>query len=691
MEDEFDPEAPYFEVLKGDSLPLKNTKIKAKLSGIMGQITIVQTYRNEGKVPIEAAYVFPGSTRAAVHEATLTIGDEVIKARIKTTAEAQHIYDQAVSSGKTASLLTQERPNVFQQKVGNIMPGDNIEVTIVYSEEIPFENGEYKFILPAVVGPRYTGEATIPSIFEKMTYVQGENKIKSPVEIEIELVGGTNISGVRSLSHKPVINKKDSAVQVKYKTDNFNKDFILSYSLQSDDISSGLLIHRGEEENFFVVSVEPPKELTTDIILPREYQFIVDVSGSMSGFPLDTTKELLEKLLPTLSINDSFNIRFFAGDSWTLSPTAIPASPENVAMALNSIKAINSGGGTNLLEALKSSFAELANTTQVRSIIIITDGFIDVEKEAFSLIRSNLNRANLFSFGIGASVNRYLVEGLAHLGHGTPFFVAKPEEASSVTNEFVKLIKSPVLHDLKLQFDGFEAFAVEPRSIPAVFKDRPLYVYGKWKGELGGAVTVSGSSSNGQFKKVISLNQNSEQYNPALRYLWARKRLQMLEDYQNGFSIEQKEKITQLALRYSLLSPYTSFVAVSEHIRNSTYHTLEKIQQPNQLPAGVTFAANTTGQQAIEVPSYEPVDFSSYNDWRIAQSNDVVLTYLSGAFGALFMVVCALIGIVFLAFATKTSSRRRNLTIAAVFFILALACFLLRSVISHYFNFAMLN
>jgi Ca-activated chloride channel family protein len=681
LTDRFDPEAPYFEVISGDRFPLKSTNVSGKISGIIGYVTITQTYKNEGTTPIEARYIFPGSTRSAVHNATLAIGDEKIIATIKTREEAEKVYQSAVSIGKTASLLSQERPNVFQQRIGNILPGETVEVSLTYSEELVLRNGLYHFVVPAVVGPRYTGEDSSSSVLSTIPYFQGGETSEYPVTIDISIESGSVLSGVSSSSYQPEIVQDGVKSRVLLKTQNFNKDFDLSYRLQSNDLKSSLIIHEDIKENFFLLSIQPPKDLTEDKIIPREYQFILDTSGSMSGYPIETAKKLLKTLLIKLTKEDSFNIRFFAGGSSTAFSSSQSATESNISFALNMIDSVDSGGGTELLSALQATFQDIkSNYSKARSIIIITDGYISVEKEAFSLVREHLNEANLFSFGVGSSINRFLIDGLAHVGHGSPFVVSSEEEVDPVVNEFVDLLRSPVLHNIKLRFDGFEAYAVEPKSIPTVFKNQPLYVYGKWRGEPRGGVAISGTSTKGEFHEYLPLQSVSSRNNPALRFLWARKRLQLLDDYQL-IGVDQQKTATELALEYSLLSQYTSFVAVSERIRTEqaegNTETIETIIQPLPLPAGMMTG---TGYAAHAV----------YSDSRIAESADVALTLLNGSLGALLMIVSGMATIMLAAFGTK-KNRRIRWVFASISGLIAVGFFVVRSLISTWFNDTSLN
>ena len=285
-------------------------------------------------------------------------------------------------------------------------------------------------------------------------------------------------------------------VDIRYKGSNFasirlnsseksggNRDFILKYRLSGGKIETGLLLSKGEKENFFLLMLQPPKRIKEDQIPPREYMFIVDVSGSMNGFPLNISKKLLKDLIGHLRPSDRFNVLLFAGGSTVMAEKSLPATRQNINHAINVIDRQRGGGGTRSLPALKKALSLQGTKGYSRNLVIVTDGYVSVEKEAFDLIRNNLGNANMFAFGIGSSVNRHLIEGMARVGMGEPFIITRPDDAQKKAEKFRKLIESPVLTGITVDFDKFNAYDIEPPSIPDVMAQRPVLLFGKWRGE----------------------------------------------------------------------------------------------------------------------------------------------------------------------------------------------------------------
>jgi Ca-activated chloride channel family protein len=479
-------------------------------------------------------------------------------------------------------------------KVANIMPGDVVEVEVRYTELLVPEEGVYQYLFPTVVGPRFTGEQKTEEPTKKdnwtaSPYLHEGKDAPYQFDIRINLNAGLPITDFSVPSHqvtvtRPAPDKAVISLADSEKTGG-NRDFILKYSLEGDSIQSGLLLYPGKEENFFLLMMEPPEKVTPAMIPPREYLFIVDVSGSMHGFPLDVSKTLIDKLLKNLRPEDYFNILFFAGGSNVLSPAPLPATEENRERAIKMLLSQRGGGGTRILNALKQAISLEKKEGLSRIIVIATDGYISVEKKTFDLIRDNLGEANFFAFGIGSSVNRYIIEGMARVGRGEPFVATNREEAEEIAERFTRYITSPLLTNINVTLEGFDAYEVEPPALPDLFAERPLILFGKYRNP-DGKIIVTGQTVSGVYEQGFTVTPKLEdQNNAALKYLWAREKIARLADYGRTGS-DVKEEVTELGLKYHLMTEYTSFVAVDTVIRKTG--EVVTIKQPLSLPQGVS-------------------------------------------------------------------------------------------------------
>ena len=590
--------SPYF-LVKGDPnvdhLPLKGTNVEIAVSGVIADVRVVQTYQNEGARPINATYVFPASTRAAVYGMRMKIGDEIIVAKIKEREKAKEEFETAKKEGKSASLLEQSRPNVFTMSLANLMPNEGVEIELRYTELLVPTDGVYEVVYPTVVGPRYmsAGEDAKENKFVETPYTHEGEKPTSTFNISARVAAGVPIRDLSCNTHQMTSQwDGESVAQLSLEdSDKFqgNRDFILRYRLVGDQISSGLILYQGEGENFFLYMAQPPKRVAVEDIPPREYVFVVDVSGSMDGFPLDTSKKLLTDLIGNLRPTDFFNVVLFAGDSTSLSEKPLPANEENLSRATQLIDQQRGAGGTELLPAIQQAMNLKSEPGVSRSIVVVTDGYVSAEDGVFKYIRQNLGEANMFAFGIGSSVNRYLIEGVAKAGMGEPFVVEDQKNAAEVAIRFREYIQTPVLTDIKIRTEGFETYDVQPTSYPDLLAQRPVVLFGKWRGNPSGTIELTGKTGRGDYKSSLDVSAfQPDEGNRALRYLWARTKIAELSDYGFGeVNDESVKQITELGLKYNLLTRYTSFIAVREKVVNPN-GSADDVNQPLPLPVGVS-------------------------------------------------------------------------------------------------------
>ena len=605
--------APYF-VVQGDpnvdQLPLKDTQVDITVAGVIADVKVRQIYRNEGSRPINASYVFPASTRAAVYAMRMQIGNEIIVAKIKEREQAKQEFEQAKEEGKSASLLEEQRPNVFSMSLANIMPQEQVEIELLYTELIVSTDNVYEFVFPTVVGPRYMSpneQAKKEDGFVSTPYQHQGKQPATALHISAKIFAGLPIYDLSCPSHQvsPQWWSANNAQLTLDDSDPFqgNRDFVLRYRLAGEQLNSGLLLFKGQDENFFLYMAQPPQRVATEAIPPREYIFVVDVSGSMEGFPLNTSKRLVKDLIGKLRPTDLFNVVLFAGDSTVLSRQSLQANNQNVASAIRLLEQQRGAGGTELLPAIKQAMSLPRQDGVSRSIVLVTDGYVSGEQGVFEHIRANLNQSNVFAFGIGSSVNRYLIEGVAKAGMGEPFIVTVESEAQATADKFREYIQTPVLTDIKVRSIGFDTYDVNPVQFPDLLAQRPIILFGKWRGPVAGTIELTGKTGQGDYMNRLEVTGTQpDEGNAALRYLWARSRIAELSDYGTSDLDEQSIKqITALGLTYNLLTPYTSFIAVREVVTNPT-GSADDVNQPLPLPLRVSDLAVGDGTEVGAEP-----------------------------------------------------------------------------------------
>jgi len=514
--------------------------------------------------------------------------------------------------------------------LANIMPGNQVEIQLRYTELLVPTDGVYEVVFPTVVGPRYSSEpesaAPAENKWIKSPYLRQGNKPTSTLHISTKISAGVPIRDFTCTSHQVLPQwQSPSLVQlVMDDTEPFqgNRDFILRYRLQGDKIASGLILYEGKDENFFLYMAQPPARINNADIPVREYIFVVDVSGSMEGFPLNTAKQLLRDLIGQLRPSDMFNIVLFAGDSTVLSEKSLPADQQNLTKAIHLLEQQRGSGGTELLGAIQTAIKLPQQENISRSIVLVTDGYISGEKGVFDYIRSQLNQCNVFSFGIGSSVNRYLIEGVAKAGMGEAFVVTDQEEASVVAAKFREYIQNPVLTDIQIRANGFDIYDVHPSQLPDLFAQRPVILFGKWRGPVSGTFELQGKTGQGDYLTRLDVaGIQPDEANQALRYLWARSRIAELSDYGSGdLDADRISSITSLGLTYNLLTQYTSFIAVREVVSN-TQEPAKDVDQPLPLPQGVS-------------------DLAVGNDTQTGSEPELIWLITATIILSLFMIFC---------------------------------------------------
>lgn len=593
--------APYFLIQDGDPavdrFPLKETEVSATVNGVIADTYVTQTYTNTGSRPIHGRYVFPASTKAAVHGMTMLIGDQVITAQIQEKEEARETFETAKEEGKSASLLEEQRANVFTMDVANVMPGDTIQIQLHYTERIDPVEGVYAFVFPTVVGPRYIPPSDLSKaeqfLWAAVPYLRQEDQDVPSYDIAVRLSTGVPICDLSSSSHTVSIARQSDSEAIVTLADPLDfagdRDFILTYRLAGEDIAGGLTLTRGEEENFFLLSVQPPEHYQPETVVPREYLFVLDVSGSMDGYPLDTAKRLIHDLVSGLRRTDCFNVLLFSEEAQALSPSSVPATQEHIDRMLAEIDRRQGGGGTELNPALTDALAMPEQEGFARSIVVITDGYLSNDRDIFQTILQHQDSASFFAFGIGESVNRALIEGIAACGGGESFVVTDPAEAADTAARFCTYIEAPLLTDLSVSYEGFDAYDVEPALPGTLFAKKPIVLCGKWSGEPEGVIHIRGKSGTSPYAADIAVSDAAlADGDSSIAYLWARSRLERLTTYA-PYEDEDANRaaVTALGLTYHMATPYTSFVAVADTVRNPGGDG-SNVDQPLPLPQGVS-------------------------------------------------------------------------------------------------------
>jgi Ca-activated chloride channel family protein len=605
----------HMETREAEVLPLRHTDVQAEIIGVVSSVRVSQRFVNPSPTPIEAVYVFPLPERAAIYAMTMRIGDRVIAAQIRPRDEAQRIYRQAQSAGKTASLLEQERPNIFTQSVANVMPGAEIDVELAYVEELVPQNGEYQFVFPMVVGPRYLGDsedrgksgdgwASDGARVGDASRITPRMMPKGmrpghDISLALEIDAGITLVEPHSATHQFLLERHSpSAARIALAPGDAipNRDFVVRYRLGTARPQAALLTNHDARGGHFLLTLQPKLGMTDADAAPKEYVFVVDTSGSMAGAPLAKARAAMRRCLLAMRPNDRFQIIRFDSNAEAMAPHPVAPTRSQIEAGLAWVDAFDSRGGTEFLPAMELALNARRDPERARIIIFMTDGYIGHEWEVLRYLREHLQGANLFAVGIGSSVNRYLIDGMARLGHGAPFVMLERDAAEPVIDRLFATVARPALTNIQIDWGDLAVSDVTPAALPDLFAERPLVVTGRFARAGSGIVVVRGCLAGRPYEERLQVSlpdaANSDG-NPTVGLLWARRALEDLADRYDFEETERarlKDETMHLALRYGLMSAFTSFVAVDSATVNRKGSS-RRASVPVALPSGVEESA----------------------------------------------------------------------------------------------------
>lgn len=611
-------------------LPLANSDFSVSIDGDLANVTLVQTFENPTDTPLNATYLFPLNEDAAVYAMTMEVGDEVIEARIRRREQARREFDQAQREGRAAALLSQHRPNMFTQEVANLMPGSRVRVTLRYAQSVPRVDDAYELVLPLVVGPRYNPPPRSPAqlvsdapgeqqsapaghawrIDPPPAYPRGVFGLTLPgeiaperVSIAVDLEAAMPIGAVASATHALNVSGEGRERRIVLNEGRVidNRDFVLRYALAGGAVQAGVLTHADQRGGFFSLVIEPPAAPAENQIAPREMVFVLDTSGSMTGEPIEASKAFMLRTLETMRPGDYFRIIQFGSTPREFTAGPVPATRENLARAQAFVRGLTAQGGTEVVPAIQQAFGVPQQPDTLRIVVFLSDGYIGNEAEVLHDMASRLGSARVYAFGVGTSVNRYLLSEMARRGRGFARYIDPTETSFEAARDLAERLDAPVLTDIRIDWGGLRPEGVTPAVIPDLFAGDSLRLMGRFTGSRSATITVRGNV-NGRAATLpvrVDLSDaptSAAASTSAIPVIWARSQVaDLMRDYTSPAELratslserELEERVTQLGLDFALVTDWTSFVAVSRRVVNEDPGAARNTDVPLPMPAGV--------------------------------------------------------------------------------------------------------
>lgn len=583
--------------------PTQETEVRISVRGFVAETVVKQRFYNPGDDWLEGVYVFPLPTRAAVHAMQLVVGDTIIVGQIRERSAAKKVYQKAKKAGKKASLVEQERPNIFTTSVANIGPGDEVEVILEYQESLTYDSGRYELRFPMVVGPRYipgspVGGSPGSGVFADTDQVPDASRITpplihadhgpiNPITLAVELDAGFPLQRLDCTSHTTRISSTPTGVHhVILDQTPANRDFVLEWvPARGTEPKAAVFTEIVDGEAYVLAMVMPPADLATPTTrLPREAVFVIDTSGSMGGASIRQAREALLFALKQLKPVDCFNVIEFNSDHRSLFPSSRAAIPSAIEEAEAWVRRLDAGGGTELMSALDSALHDAERLTPLRQIIFITDACVGNEDALFRTIQRDLGRSRLFTVGIGSAPNSYFMERAAAFGRGSFTHIGRSVDVAVRMRELFAKIENPILANLDMRWPD-PAADTWPRRLPDLYTGEPVVVVSRLAA-ASGDLEISGVRQHKEWEVSVPIEAGTTR--AGVNRLWARRRIADLMD-RRARGIEEeivREQVLEVALAHHLVSKYTSLVAVDLTPSRPAGADLKSGAVRTNLPAG---------------------------------------------------------------------------------------------------------
>ena len=604
-----------------------NTDVRMNISGLVARVKVRQEFRNEGSEWVEGIYVFPLPDKAAVDRMRLHIGERFIEGEIREKEQAKKEYEEAKRSGKKASLVQQQRANLFTTSVANVAPGERVVVEVEYLEDLRYEDGRFSIRFPMTLTPRYIPGRALPdkqgngwssdtdqvADASLITPPQVTSSPNHKISLTADINAGMPLEIVASRYHPVSVSEKDGHYTVALSDQKtvMDHDFELVWRpVSSAEPRAMAFAETINGKPYHLLMVMPPdQDETPPVQMPRETIFIVDTSGSMHGVSMSQAKRAVHLAITALQPGDLFNVIEFDSYTTALSPHSMPASASNVASALSFVKQLQADGGTEMRPALRLALSTPEQESHLRQIVFITDGSVGYEDQMFSMIEQSLGNARLFTVGIGSAPNSLFMRKAAEAGRGSYTFISALHEVSEKMEALFRKLEHPQVTDINMHWPSGVVVDSYPSTVPDLYLGEPVTVRVQASNPFrsGDVVRITGNSVAGAWSADLSLDTPVQ--SEGVGALWARARIGELVDQgrRGGNAEELRSGILETAIAHHLVSKYTSLIAVDKTPVRPASDPLLSEQVPNLMPYGQStnkifgFPATATSAPAMRI------------------------------------------------------------------------------------------
>lgn len=591
--------------------PLLNTDVKMTISGMMVRVLVRQQFKNPAAEWVEGIYVFPLPEDAAVDRLRLRIGKRIIEGEIQEKEQAKKRYEKAKQEGRKASLLSQERANIFTTAVANIAPDETVQVEIEYQQILHYDQGGFRLRFPLVVAPRYIpGIPAGPSevvAFQGSGWANNTDQIPdtsritppvvdpvagtiNPVSIQIGLDAGMPLAKLESSYHKITVNKDEKGIHqisLQEGTVPTDRDFELHWIPRAEAAPhAALFTEQWDDSDYALLMVMPPVNQQALVNpVPREVIYVIDTSGSMHGDSIVQAREALKLALQRLAPTDRFNVIQFNHQTDALFPQAVQASAKNIQWATRYVNGLLAAGGTEMLPALQLALRQHAEKGVLRQVVFLTDGSVGNEQALFKLIHEQLGESRLFTIGIGSAPNSFFMTRAAEFGRGAFTYIGKVEEVGEKMAVLFAKLETPLLTDISIHWPEGQTVEMWPPKVPDLYAGEPIVLAVKMQ-QPTTQMDITGQVAGNEWKQQVLLKGGAQE--SGVHLLWARRKIAALmnEKARGRDEMQLRSDVLAVALTHKLVSQYTSLVAVDKTPSRPIHEDLKSKTLPTNLPKG---------------------------------------------------------------------------------------------------------
>ncbi len=585
---------------------LLNTDVDMNISGLVARVSVRQEFRNTSQDWVEGVYVFPLPDKAAVDHMRLFIGDRFIEGEIQEKERAKKTYEKAKQAGQKASLVEQQRANLFTTSVANIAPGELVVVEVEYLEDIRYEEGQFSIRFPMTLTPRYISGTALPDRTGNgwspdtdrvpdaaaITPPQVTSSKGHQLSLTVNVNAGMPLEIIASRYHPVSVGEDKGQYKVALRggATAMDHDFELVWRpVPSVAPRAMSFVETVDGKPHYLLVVMPPdQEEVPTASMPRETVFIIDTSGSMHGVSIQQAKRAVQLALKRLQPTDRFNVIEFNSTTKALYTKSQPVTALSTREASQFVQRLQANGGTEMRPALALALDSPPSEEHLRQVVFITDGSVGYEDELFSMIEDRLGTARLFTVGIGSAPNSWFMRKAAEAGRGSYTFISALHEVREKMDGLFRKLEQPQVTDIQVEWPSGVVVDSLPSTVPDLYLGEPVTVKVAASGDFrpGDFVRVSGNSIAGGWAANLPVSAASN--SPGVAALWARARISELLNVERRSSEPEEVRlaIVETALAHHLVSKYTSLVAVDKTPARPSDDPLKSEQVPNLMPYG---------------------------------------------------------------------------------------------------------